>query len=50
MKKNYDEVLHIKVPSLLGKCIKKEGLTEIDSFDGILIDEGQDFLPLWWSK
>ena len=45
--KNYDEVLHIKVPSLLGKCIKKEGLTEIDSFDGILIDEGQDFLPLW---
>ena len=45
--KNSDEVLDNKVPSLLSECIKREGLTETDCFDAILIDEGQDFFPLW---
>lgn len=42
-------ILDNDLPSLILQIFQKQGLRESDKFDAILVDEGQDFLPLWWN-
>lgn len=37
-------ILDQKIPQLA----KKAAISAVDKFDAVLVDEGQDFLPLWW--
>lgn len=39
-------ILNIDVPSLAAEAAKS---AESTKYDAILVDEGQDFLPLWWN-
>ncbi len=38
--------LNVHVPTLAAEAAKSSGTNK---YDAILVDEGQDFLPLWWS-
>lgn len=39
-------ILNVHVPTLAAEAAKSSGTNK---YDAILVDEGQDFLPLWWS-
>ncbi len=39
-------ILNVEVPTLAAEAAKSSGTNK---YDAILVDEGQDFLPLWWS-
>lgn len=44
------EVLHNKLPALVSSLLDEPSNAEkIQTYDAILVDEGQDFLPHWWN-
>ena len=44
-----DKVLEIKLPQFVQKLYDDPSLKDIlPTYDGILVDEGQDFHPIWW--
>lgn len=50
--KNADDeknVLDDLVPALVERVIQYDSDGDVDRYDAILVDEGQDFLPYWWS-
>jgi hypothetical protein len=46
---NQHDVLNIQLPALVERIIDEDNFESIDSYDAILVDEGQDFLPTWWN-
>lgn len=46
----YQLVLNEKLPNLVTRCVKESTLHDAEMFDAVLIDEGQDFHPLWWEN
>lgn len=45
-----DTVLNKKLANLLLKYIRRETISNEDTFDALFIDEGQDFHPSWWES
>jgi hypothetical protein len=43
------QVLKFYLPALAEKIIDASGNNFLSQYDAILVDEGQDFLPNWWS-
>lgn len=46
-KQNTDNVLSTELPRLVSQILDKKNITP--TYDAVLVDEGQDFLPSWWS-
>ncbi len=46
---NPQEVLNNLLPALVDKIIDLSGNELASKYDAVLVDEGQDFLPNWWS-
>jgi hypothetical protein len=44
-----DEVLRKHIPNLVGSELAQREVPETRTFDAIIVDEGQDFYPNWWS-
>ncbi len=44
-----DDILHNKLPNLVNQCIMDDNEHKSPRYDAILVDEGQDFRPLWWN-
>ncbi len=44
-----DDVLSLKVPQLVLRHLRGEHRGDTPTYDAILVDEGQDFSPIWWS-
>ncbi len=44
-----NDVLTNGLPTLVDKILSNHPNNFINSFDAILVDEGQDFLPHWWA-
>lgn len=42
------EVLNVALPNLLERIFDNPK-SEVSKYDAILVDEGQDFIPSWWS-
>jgi len=42
------DLLNIAIPSLAEKATISPKRVEIEKYDAVLVDEGQDFLPQWW--
>ncbi len=42
-------ILNDLVPALVEKIIRHDSDGDVARYDAILVDEGQDFLPHWWS-
>ncbi|QPB79512.1 DNA helicase [Proteus sp. GOKU] len=47
-KNNTDEFFKYSLPTLVNTILDKEN-NEYIKYDAVLVDEGQDFLPNWWS-
>ena len=45
---NVDQTLTTKIPSLVDKELNDNNLSYVQTYDAILVDEGQDFDPSWW--
>ena len=43
---NTQDVLNINLPTLVSSIL--HSAYEIEKYDAVLVDEGQDFQPLWW--
>lgn len=43
-----DVVLDRELPSLVARCIDEDTEGTLTRYDAIIVDEGQDFAPLWW--
>ena len=46
---NSNHVLNVDLPNLVASIIDSARDNAITKYDAILVDEGQDFLPLWWN-
>lgn len=46
---NLNKVLSIDLPNLVSSIIDADDSGVVSKFDAILVDEGQDFFPSWWS-
>ena len=45
---NIDQTLTKNIPSLVDKELNDNNLSYVQTYDAILVDEGQDFDPSWW--
>jgi superfamily I DNA/RNA helicase len=45
---NEDERVFNAIPEMLLDAIAKDGLGEGERYDAILVDEAQDYQPIWW--
>lgn len=43
------DVLNHRIPDLVSTLIEQDTVGIIPRYDAVLVDEGQDFLPSWWS-
>lgn len=44
-----DSVLNESLPNLVSAIIDKDEENIVSRYDAVLVDEGQDFRPLWWN-
>ncbi len=47
-RKSIDVVLNDELPKLVASIIDNPHY-DTDTYDAVLVDEGQDFLPIWWN-
>jgi hypothetical protein len=45
---NLHKILNEDIPNLVSQIIDKDG-EHLSFYDAILVDEGQDMLPIWWN-
>lgn len=48
VKKNDDQIFNVELPSLVSHILDKQDNVPT-TYDAVLVDEGQDFLPSWWN-
>lgn len=48
-RKNEKRLFQEEIPRLLAAILDARGPRPHDLYDALLVDEGQDFLPLWWN-
>ena len=48
LESNKNSILRFKIPQLILSSLINNPLTHKQRYDAILVDEGQDFDPLWW--
>ncbi|TXS92761.1 AAA family ATPase [Parahaliea maris] len=46
---NPNRVLDHVLPGLVGNILDSQEGSEVPRYDAVLVDEGQDFMPHWWS-
>lgn len=46
---HHEAVLSESLPQLVSRLLDEDEHQRIQRYDAILVDEGQDFLPLWWN-
>ncbi len=44
-----DEILEHELPRLVSQVLELDEQEHVSRYDAILVDEGQDYLPEWWS-
>ena len=42
-------ILNQEIPSLVKQILNSDLKNELTTYDAVLVDEGQDFLPEWWN-